>query len=428
MEKRSKNILINILLSFFWKGISVVLSMLILPLTVSYLTVVEYGVWITLFTVMNWVNLLDIGIGLGMRNKLAEAISLERMDDIKSYVSTGFVSILVLGILIFSFFYVVIQFVDFQSLFNTTKVSEEILYKATLYTGIFVIISFALSMINNVFYAYQKANLTGVMQIVHNAIMLLVVWLLISYRVHDFLYFIFAYGIALFVSRCIMCFGFLSRHRECIPEVKFFKIDNLKDMTNVGLQFFIIQIACIVVFSSSSILITQFLGIEYVREYDIAFKIFSVITMLHTLISTPLWNGYTDAYVRGDFCWIRKTMKTMIVLMIPLLLAICVINHYIDLIITLYIRQNIKIDNILCIGMSCFAFISCWNNIFAMFINGIGKIKIQMYTSVFSILVLIPIAVLLMNHLGVAGMIFAISIVLLLNGIPIAVQSYYILK
>lgn len=428
LNNRTRSVIKNIFLSVLWKGISVLLSLLIVPLTVSYLSVVEYGVWITVFTVMNWVNLLDVGIGLGMRNKLAEAVSLNDSELIKKYISTGFISMCIIGLFLFLLFMTSIQFINFQDIFNTNSIVETVLFQAVMYTGIFVIISFVLSIINNIFYAYQKASYTGLIQIIHNGLMLIIIWYLTQRGIRDFIFFIFAYGIALLTSRIVMIVYFLFKHRDCYPRTEYFDYTALKDITKMGVDFFIIQIACIVVFSSSSILITQYLGIDYVREYDIAFKVFSIVTMLHTLISTPLWNGYTDAYIRGDLTWIRNMIKKMILLMIPVTLFVGLIYIFFDWIVFVWIRQDIKIDSLISLGMACFAIISCWNNIFAMFVNGIGKTKVQMYSSVLSILVLIPLAIIFMQKFGSAGMIFATVVVLLFNGIPIAIQSYYILK
>ena len=92
MESRNKNVKKNILWSFALKALSVGLSFLVLPLTVNYLTAVEYGVWVTLFSVMNWVNMLDMGIGLGLRNRLAEAVAEQDGHLVRCYMSAGIFS------------------------------------------------------------------------------------------------------------------------------------------------------------------------------------------------------------------------------------------------------------------------------------------------------------------------------------------------
>ena len=75
-DKRSYEIQKNIVLSFLFKGISIIVSLVIVPLTLNYLNPTEYGVWLTLSSIMTWINLFDIGLGNGLRNKLTEALTL----------------------------------------------------------------------------------------------------------------------------------------------------------------------------------------------------------------------------------------------------------------------------------------------------------------------------------------------------------------
>jgi Na+-driven multidrug efflux pump len=60
-----------------------------------------------------------------------------------------------------------------------------------------------------------------------------------------------------------------------------------------------------------------------------------------------------------------------------------------------------------------------------MFINGVGKVKLQMYTSIIGAVLFILLAILLIKHtdLGIAGLVIA-SIISNFNGIIIAPIQY----
>ena len=49
------------------------ISLLLVPLTIDYLNPTQYGIWITLMSVIAWFNFFDIGLGNGLRNKFATA-------------------------------------------------------------------------------------------------------------------------------------------------------------------------------------------------------------------------------------------------------------------------------------------------------------------------------------------------------------------
>lgn len=74
-HERSIKVKKNILLSFFLKGISVVVSFLMVPITLNYLNVERYGIWLTLSSIIGWFYILDIGLGNGLRNKFTETLA-----------------------------------------------------------------------------------------------------------------------------------------------------------------------------------------------------------------------------------------------------------------------------------------------------------------------------------------------------------------
>lgn len=428
INKRSENVKKNIVYSFLLKFLSIGLSFVLLPLTVHYLTEIEYGVWVTLFTVMNWVNFLDMGLGLGLRNKLAEAVSRDNLNEIKTYLSTGIFAMIGMGTILLIVFLIGIQLVNMQSIFNTTEISENDLYISTLFTGIFVILAFILSVINQVYYAYQKAAVTGAIQIVHNLIMLGVVYYLTLQPTHKLFYFVLSFGIAIILSRISFMVEFFYNHTNVFPKIKYVRLMFLKSICNLGIKFFIIQLTCIVIFSSSNILITQCLGPEYVRSYDIVFKIFNIITMAHGLILAPLWSAYTDAYVKKDFGWLKNIIKKMIYLMLPIILCVLIIIWQIDFIISFWLRTQIDIPRYLAICMGLYVVILCWDNIWAYFVNGVGQVTIQLYSKVVSIIIILPLSWYLMSKIGSTGMCLALAIGLFIASIPTMLQVRYILK
>ena len=75
----------NIVGSLFVKGCSIVISLLIVPLTLGYVSSDLYGIWLTLSSIMMWLNFFDIGFTLGIKNKLA-LLALEKNDMNKFFI------------------------------------------------------------------------------------------------------------------------------------------------------------------------------------------------------------------------------------------------------------------------------------------------------------------------------------------------------
>ena len=60
------------------KGMSIATGFLLVPLTLHYLNATNYGIWLTLSSILGWFSFFDIGLGNGLRNKFAEAMAHRR--------------------------------------------------------------------------------------------------------------------------------------------------------------------------------------------------------------------------------------------------------------------------------------------------------------------------------------------------------------
>jgi hypothetical protein len=63
-DKRSSTIYKNIIASFAIKGWSVLVQLMLVPLTLACLGVYENGVWLTISSVLLWIDNLDVGYDL----------------------------------------------------------------------------------------------------------------------------------------------------------------------------------------------------------------------------------------------------------------------------------------------------------------------------------------------------------------------------
>jgi O-antigen/teichoic acid export membrane protein len=70
---------------------------------------------------------------------------------------------------------------------------------------------------------------------------------------------------------------------------------------------------------------------------------------------------------------------------------------------------------ILSIGMALYVLVYCWSSIYANFLSGVGKIRLQLYVGIIAALVVVPLSVLLAQRVfhGSAGIVFAVCILLL---------------
>lgn len=429
-ESRTQEYISQLRKSFIFKTLTLGSTFITIPIMIKYLGEQQYGIWSTLLSIVSWIVLFDIGIGNGLRNKISESLAKNSMQEAQNYISTAYVIIGIISIFLFFIILIFSSSISWQNIFNIRVISNSELKKIVHITIFFLFMNFWLSLINQVFNGLQKASFVILNQFLSNCLILIFVSVLYIFYESSLVKLAFLYGFALMVSNVLLSLWFYLNHNELMPRIKYFHLKYIKSITNQGIQFFIIQIAVVVIFTTDKILITQLFGPEYVANYDIVFKLFSIISIVHSLIMAPLWSAYTDAYYRRDIIWIKQTLKYQIKIYPLIVLSVIFLIFTSQSIISLWIGKNVIVDYSLIISMAFFILISTWNNIFAYFVNAINQLDVQIKTSVAAIFLNIPLSIFLVKvlHVGVYGVVLATSISLFLFTIFGTLQVWKILN
>ena len=80
----------NVLMMMLYKGGSILIGLLLVPMTIGYVDSENYGIWLTLSSMIAWMSFFDIGINNGLKNKLAEALATKNYELGRKYVSTTY--------------------------------------------------------------------------------------------------------------------------------------------------------------------------------------------------------------------------------------------------------------------------------------------------------------------------------------------------
>ena len=74
-----------------FKGISIILSLVYVPIVLNYLGDYKYGVWASVLSIISWISYFDLGIGNGLRNRLSEALASDNpKTDAKTLISSAY--------------------------------------------------------------------------------------------------------------------------------------------------------------------------------------------------------------------------------------------------------------------------------------------------------------------------------------------------
>ena len=426
-ENRTKNYIKQIKISLFFRALAVLASFFSVPLIIKYLGVERYGVWSTLSSMVSWLVLFDGGIGNGLRNKVSESLANEDRKEAQSYISTAYVVVAAISFVLMLIFFVVSEYTPWSDVFNVVRVGSQELKFAVNVTAIFLIVNFWLSLVNQVFHGLQKTSMVVFNQFLSNSVLVLALLILFYFFEPSLVSLSFFHGASLLSSTLILSFWFFRKNKQFIPMTSFFDVKKMKSLTTIGLQFFIIQIAVVVIFSTDKMLITQFFGPEYVASYDVVFKLFSVISLAHGVLIAPLWSAYGDAYYRNDMDWIKKTIKKQFKIYVFVILVTMMLAFLSKPIIKLWIGMDFEVDNILILAMTIFILVSTWSNMAGCFLGGIGYVRLGSCYTVATAVMNVPLSYfysISLNY-GVSGVVFGTITSVAVSAVISPIQVYY---
>jgi O-antigen/teichoic acid export membrane protein len=394
----------NIFTSLLIKCVSIVISFLLIPLALTYLNPVKYGIWLTLTSVIGWFTFFDIGLGNGLRNRLAEAFAKGDRRLARTYISTSYALLTAIIGIIYITFALVFPFVDWTALLNTPPEMNGEITRLIFIVFSFFSLQFIIKHISMILKADQRSAISGGINTFASLLSLLIVYILTKTTQGSLFWLSVGVSLANLVSPLIATIWFFSKdYKDLVPSFKYIDLKSGKDLMGLGFMFFIMQFAALILFSTDSFIIAQLFGPEEVTPYNIAFKYFSVVTMFFAIITTPFWSAYTDAYHKQDFTWIRRITRKLTRFWLLLVAVVIGMIAFADYFYRFWVGEKIHIPFLLSVSMGAWVLIATWTTIFGNFLSGVGKIRLSLYHSFVMIIVNIPLSIFLARFLGLGS-------------------------
>ncbi len=400
-----------------------------LPLTLDYVNSTQYGIWLALSSIVGWFSFFNIGLTNGLRNKFAEAKALGDDSGAQTYVSTTYATLILIFSAVWIIFLVINPLLDWAKILNVpAEMRAEVSMLAVIVFTYFCL-QFILKIITTLIVADQQPAKSSLIDLLGQVISMLFIFVLIKTTEGSLI----KLGWALCLSPIIVLIGaniFFFRKKYYIYRPLISKIDfsQSKSLFNLGLTFFIIQIASLIQYQSANIIIAQGFGTEEVTSYNVVYRYFNVIGMAFGIFLAPFWSAATDAFFKNDIPWIKKAITRYLQLGILLLCGGGIMLLFSEQVYQLWLQDKVDIDFTLSLWGYIFICSFTFASIFVNFLNGISALKIQFWASLISPVIYVAVALLLINYYGVGvHALFIASLVANINGIIIAPIQYYLI-
>ena len=405
----------NVVISLIIKGVAMLSSFVMVPLTLNYLDNEAYGIWLTISSILFWFTFFDIGLGTGMRNYLSAAMSNKDMELGKKYVSTTFILLFILAFIFAVIISLSVPFIDLNTLFNTRAIKTSTLTFAFLLALYMTLAFFVVRNVGTIYISMQLPFVNDVLSVSGSIIGIIIIWIISFFTNGNLPLVVAAFTIPPVLIFLIAAIPTFRHYRGIKPSFKAIDWKLSHNIIGKGIGFFIIQItSCLVIYGSSNLFVTHFCGPSEVTNYGIAYKYINLLSMLYVIFLTPYWNAYTDAYVKKDMKWIGRTFKKTFRLWgLMTLVGLCLVA-FAPIFYHLWVGNKVTIP---CSLSLCTLFYICMynlNNCATYLINGLNKIRVQIITSLIFTALYIATVIIIKGNYGAEGIVLAMGTAYLL--------------
>ena len=428
-NQRSVTVKKNIIGSLFIKGCSIIISLMLVPMTLGYVSSELYGIWLTLSSIMLWLNFFDVGFTLGLKNKLAEAIALGDWDRGKSLVSTTYFMMVVIFVPLCLLLELLVPHIDWASFLNVDSIyNDEIIRTLYVLVGCFCL-QMIVNVLTAVVSAYQKTALSSAFPVIGNFLSLVAIFLLTKLCPPSLVVLAIAISVMPIVVLFIASLFLFSRKFKAVcPSIKSIDRVYIKDLFGLGAKFFLIQIQVVILYQCTNILISNVSGPDEVTSYNIAYKYLGVAMMVYTIIISPLWPAFTDAYTKKDFVWMKNIYKKMILIYLLSTIVLIIMLLVSPFAYKIWIGEKVQISYLMTIIVGIYMILHTWDALQVQLINGTGKLKLQTYVTLLGLILHIPLSLFLGKFIGAIGVVCSMIFINLIYSTCFTIQIHKILN
>jgi len=392
LSNKDKIVLRNVVGAAVIKGFSFIISFISLPIYLRFFSDEKVlGIWFAVLSILIWVLSFDLGIGNGLRNRLVGAIQKEDKEQIERLIVNAYFLNGIISLIILSIGFWIIPTINWNKVLNISEIiiSSNTLKYVVICAFLTIMVQFFLRIISFILYALQKSAVNNLLSFITSLSIVLVIIALPSstndsnLKIISVTYF-FCVNIPLIIAS-IFVFKKEFRWLKFTPSKIQKKV--IHSILHLGSIFFFNQILFAINININPFLVSHTSDPKNVVEYQIYYRLFSIIAIIISLSLTPLWSAITKAVEEHDYPWIKKYLKLSLkVIMLSLLFQTALLFSF-QFIVDLWLKEN-AINGLLSFKVlfAIYGTVFISHNIYSTFACGFGKLKIQFYFYIFGLI------------------------------------------
>jgi len=389
------------------KGVLVLVSALSIPIVIRSLGAESFGVWSTISTFLAMLLMFDLGVANSLTNFISEAYAREDREHASRYSSTALFITATIAVVLGVIARCAWSHLDWFEIFHLSSraLAAEVSRAVGFALAIFLI-DLPARLATKILGGYQQLWIANIFSAVGGASSLLSLVVLASMRAGLSALVIGSTG-ALVGSDVLCLLWIILIHKPWLrPRLNHFDKSAGYRMIRLGSEFFMLQVAGLIVFNTDNLIVAHYLGAAQVAPYSITWRLVGFAAIFQTLLSPALWPAFTEAFERHDLPWVRITFRRTMWITMGVAGGFAVIFAAAGrwLIAMWGTRAAVPPESLLLL-MCAWVVISTFMNNTSTVLASSGQTRIQAWLGLFAAVLNLGLSIYLVKRMGANGVI-----------------------
>lgn len=416
-------------MSMFAKGVAVVTSLILVPISLEYLGHDRFGLWMTLSNFVLLVQFTDLGLGVGLQNALARCLGEGDRQSPQAYISTGLLLMLLMCSLFVGGSLFLLPQIDLGQLI---EVKTELASQELLPTVQGALIAFGIGlpagMIQKIYLAFQRGywahlQIAGGMLFSFLGV-LVCFWMELGLPAVVFVYFV-----GRFIFTFLGSILFFRAHPHLRPSPRALEWTKLCEIFRYGIAAIGAGVASAFTRSGPALVIANRLSTAAVTPLVVTQRLTEAVSIIFIAALQPLWPAYTEAAARGEWKWVNRTFRKSLwlwaVMYLPLAGVLLVFGSPL---IRLWTQSPEAVPGFeLMAAMVCFSILLGLAKTMAMLLNGLNRMGGQATYGLFVCVLSLGLGWYIAPDYGIAAVLWSVALIGVgLKAVGMALQIKFI--
>lgn len=384
------------------------------------------GLWLTIFSVISWVYLLDFGISNSLRNLLIGAYKEKNSQKYNKILTTGLIISTAIFTISFILFSLIIINLNWNSIFNISPktLDNNSIRQLLIISLFFTIIKVNLNVFNSVFNTTNKNHWINLILMTSTIISVISLFLLKFIEEANFFVILLIVTSTPTIVSFIFIIHYLKNNNNISLSLKNFDFRYVKTIFSPGVMFLMLQLFSLLFYSTDTFLITSLISPSSVNNFQYSIKIFGIVTLFFSALLNPLWTEV--AKLKKEKEEINSKIKTMIAIFSLFSFLIILLNFFMKDLIQVITGEPTQMNQMFLLLISIFIILQMWCSLFQAIANALNILFSQVLYFGIGALLNIPLSLFMFKNIlnNESGIVLGTILSLLIPSIFIPIKIY----